>query len=350
MHLWIRAEERANERRVGITPVGVSRLLANGLDITVEDSPIRVIPIDGFRQSGAQIAAAGSWRSAPEDAVIFGLKELPEDTGPLRHRHILFGHAFKGQADGAHLLRRFRDGGGALYDLEYLVDETGRRVAAFGYWAGFVGAALSVAAWAAQHAGRTLDPVAPWPDQTALIDDVQTRLTAAQAPLPTVLIIGALGRTGTGASAFLNALGIQPTAWDMAETAHGGSFPQVLSHTMFLNCILAMDGVPVFVPATAKDAPRALRVIGDIACDPSSDFSPIKVYDRVTTWAEPTLRAADAPPLDVMAIDNLPSLLPLESSTDFAEQLLPHLLALPQIDEGVWARAHASYQHALGSL
>lgn len=321
-----------------------------GIDVTVEESPTRIIPIDGYRQTGATIVVPGSWRTAPDDAVIFGLKELPDDTGPLRHRHILFGHAFKGQADGAHLLQRFKDGGGALYDLEYLVDEHQRRVAAFGYWAGFVGAALSVAAWAAQHTDTSMGTVTGWPNQDALITDMTERLSAANAPLPTVLIIGASGRTGTGAAAFLNALNITPTAWDMAETAHGGPFPEILAHNIFLNCILATKGVPVFVPETAATAPRALRVIGDIACDPSSDFSPIKLYDRVTTWAEPTLRAVQDPPLDIMAIDNLPSLLPLESSEDFADQLLPHLLALPQLDQGVWGRAHTTYQSALKSL
>lgn len=350
MHLWVRAEERANERRVGLSPAGVTRLVAAGITVTVEDSPTRIIPLDGYQAAGARTVPAGSWRGAPEDAVIFGLKELPEDTGPLRHRHILFGHAFKGQADGPHLLRRLRDGGGALYDLEYLVDETGRRVAAFGYWAGFVGAALSTAAWAAQHGCTRMGPVDSWPDQAALIADIKARLDAARAPLPTALIIGALGRTGTGAAAFLEALGVAPTRWDLAETAHGGPFPQVLAHGLFLNCILAMDGVPVFVPSTAIDAPRALRVIGDIACDPGSNFSPVKVYDRVTTWAEPVLRVAQMPPLDVMAIDNLPSLLPLESSEDFAAQLLPHLLALPQIDSGVWGRAQATYRTALKGL
>ncbi|HSF64622.1 MAG TPA: saccharopine dehydrogenase, partial [Paracoccaceae bacterium] len=85
----------------------------------------------------------------------------------------------------------------------------------------------------------------------------------------------------------------------------------------------------------------------DIACDPTSEFSPIKVYDRVTDWAAPALRVADNPPLDVTAIDNLPSLLPVESSEDFAAQLLPHLLTLPALDQGVWGRARAEYdRHA----
>ena len=80
-------------------------------------------------------------------------------------------------------------------------------------------------------------------------------------------------------------MGVAVTKWDMAETASGGPFPEVLQHEIFLNCILARPGCPVFVPAAAKTAPRTLTVIGDIACDPTSDFSPIKVYDRATDWA-----------------------------------------------------------------
>ena len=56
----------------------------------------------------------------------------------------MFGHAFKGQRGAETLLGRFRAGGGRLYDIEYLVDEGGRRLAAFGYWAGFAGAAVSL--------------------------------------------------------------------------------------------------------------------------------------------------------------------------------------------------------------
>jgi saccharopine dehydrogenase (NAD+, L-lysine-forming) len=56
------------------------------------------------------------------------------------------------------------------------------------------------------------------------------------------------------------------------------------------------------------------------------------------------LRVQDAPPMDVMAIDNLPSLLPVEASHDYAAQLLPSLLTLDRLDRGVWARAEATYK------
>ena len=131
-HLWVRAEQRDSEQRVGITPDGVAELLATGFRASVETSSCRAIPIDGYRATGCQIVAENSWPEAPSDAIIFGLKELPEDGTPLAHRHILFGHAYKGQADGPTLLNRFKAGGGTLYDLEYLTHENGRRVAAFG--------------------------------------------------------------------------------------------------------------------------------------------------------------------------------------------------------------------------
>ncbi|NBO21228.1 MAG: saccharopine dehydrogenase, partial [Rhodobacteraceae bacterium] len=116
------------------------------------------------------------------------------------------------------------------------------------------------------------------------------------------------------------------------------------------NCILARPGCPVFVPADAKGAARALTVIGDIACDPTSDFSPIKVYDRATDWDAPALRVAEHPPLDVTAIDNLPSLLPVESSQDYAGQLLPSLLTLTDLKAGVWGRAKGDFDRHSAAL
>ncbi|GHE01670.1 saccharopine dehydrogenase [Defluviimonas sp. 20V17] len=349
-HLWVRAEQRPNEERVGLTPEGAAMLIAAGLRVTVEESHARAIPIEGYRAAGCEIAPENSWSDAPRDSIVFGLKELPEDGTPLIHRHVMFGHAFKGQPAGQALLRRFRAGGGMLYDLEYLVDEAGRRVAAFGYWAGFAGAAVSLKCWAAQLRGGIAGPVRQYPDKDALLSDLRAELDAIGAARPRALVIGALGRVGTGAADLCAELGVAVTKWDIAETAHGGPFPEVLEHEIFLNCILARPGCPVFVPASATTDPRKLRVIGDIACDPSSDFSPIKVYDRVTDWEKPALRVAQDPPLDVTAIDNLPSMLPVESSIDYASQLLPALLTLGALSEGVWGRAKAEYDRHSANL
>jgi saccharopine dehydrogenase (NAD+, L-lysine-forming) len=296
-HLWIRAEQRDSEQRVGITPAGVSSLMAAGFRVTVEHSSCRAIALEGYQATGCDIAAENSWPSAPHDAIIFGLKELPEDGTDLPHRHIMFGHAFKGQADGPALLARFKSGGGTLYDLEYLTDETGRRVAAFGYWAGYAGAAVGLKVWAAQQAGNLPGPatIGAYKDKDALLADLATDLKAGQAngaDMPNAIIIGALGRVGTGAGDLLTAMGLAVTRWDMAETSTGGPFPEILDHNIFVNCVLAMPNIPVFVPKSAVPAKRRLSVIADVSCDPNSPFNPIPIYSRSTNFADPVIRVS----------------------------------------------------------
>lgn len=348
-HLWVRAEQRASEQRVGLTPDGAKTLLEAGFLVTVERSGCRAIGIDGYRAAGCKIVAENSWPDAPPDVIIFGLKELPTDGTPLPHRHIMFGHAYKGQSDGPALLARFRAGGGALYDLEYLKDESGRRVAAFGYWAGYAGAAVGLKVWAAQQAGNIPGPASihTYPSKSNLLADLASDLSAGLAngaTMPDAIIIGALGRVGTGAGDLLTAMGLAVTRWDMAETSKGGPFPGILDHSLFVNCVLAGPNIPVFVPKSTLTAPRRLSVIADVSCDPSSAFNPVPIYDHATSFTDPVIRAASNPPLDVMAIDNLPSMLPVESSQDYAAQLLPALLALGDIDAGVWGRAKAVFE------
>ena len=96
---------------------------------------------------------------------------------------------------------------------------------------------------------------------------------------------------------------------------------------------------PIYIPKSVIRKERKLSVIGDIACDPKNFYSPIKIYDTETTWEQPTRRICNDPILDVTAIDNLPSILPQESSKDFASQLLPSLLSLDNIEAGVWKKA-----------
>ncbi len=342
-HLWVRAEQRENEERCGLTAEGVSALIKAGIRVTVEESSTRAAGLTGYAEAGAEIARENSWPDAPRDAIIFGLKELPEDGTPLPHRHIMFGHAFKGQFSGRALLDRFKAGGGTLYDLEYLVGEDGRRVAAFGYWAGFAGAAVSLKAWIAQQTGNVCAPVAPYPSKDVLLDELGISLKSIGG-LPNAIVIGALGRVGTGAADLCEAMGMKVTKWDMAETASGGPFPQILDHDIFLNCIFARPGTPVFVGKDALAIDRKLTVIGDVACDPDSDYNPVPIYDRATTWDVPALRVHGAPVMDVMAIDNLPSMLPVESSLDYAAQLLPSLLTLGDLNSGVWARAKTEFE------
>ncbi len=194
-HLWLRAESKPNEERTALTPDFAKQLLHAGFDVTVEDSPQSAFDIDAYRTVGCAIESAHAWITrAPADAYILGLKELAAGDTPLHHRHIHFAHLYKEQSGWQLELKRFIDGGGELLDLEYLVDEHARRVAAFGYWAGFAGAALALLAWAGQKRGASpvLAPVKSRPSKDALVAEVQTAIQGCGRQ-PRMLVIGAVG-------------------------------------------------------------------------------------------------------------------------------------------------------------
>ncbi len=352
--LWLRAESKPGEARAALAPPHAKMLIDRGFSVVVEDCRQRVFPISDYEAAGCAIAATGEWPAAPANSFILGLKELPDDGSMLSHTHIYFAHAFKEQAGWTELLGRFAAGEGCLLDLEYLVDGDGRRLAAFGHWAGFTGAALGVLNWSRQRRGLTpgLPALAPWPDSIALVAECREALREAAAtggPAPTMIIIGAGGRVGGGALRLAAELDLPATEWDIAETAAGGPFPALLDYDILVNCVLVHDPMPPFLTQqmTGLDG-RRLGVIADVSCDPYGSYNPLPLYQRCTTLQDPCLRLIErAPPLDVIAIDHLPSLLPGESSLDFSEQLLPSLLRLQHPEGEEWQRARTLFHERL---
>ena len=112
------------------------------------------------------------------------------------------------------MLSRFPRGGGTLLDLEFLQDESGRRVAAFGFHAGFAGAALAVQTWAWQltHPKDPLLPgVSSYANEGLLLEEIRSALKKGEKKAgrpPRVLVIGALGRCGNGAVELCQKVGI----------------------------------------------------------------------------------------------------------------------------------------------
>ncbi|MGI9413401.1 MAG: saccharopine dehydrogenase [Hyphomicrobiales bacterium] len=357
VRIWLRAEMKPAERRTALTPEGAAELVGAGFDVTVELSQQSVFAAEDYAAAGCQLVAAGTWPDAPEDAFILGLKELPEGDAPLRHRHIHFAHVFKQQAGWRDVLRRFAQGGGVLYDLEFLVDDTGRRVAAFGYWAGFAGAAVALKAWCGQQTGSepVVPPLGDYDNRDVLTAEVAKELGEAAriaGRAPRTIVIGARGRSGSGAVELVRSAGLDVTEWDLEETAKGGPFPEILEHDIFVNCVLVFSAVPPFItPELAGQAGRTLSVVSDVSCDPYGDYNPVPLYSDVTSFEAPTLHLLDGPPpLDLAAIDNLPSMLPREASEDFGRQLLPTLKALDRPDEGAWARAYETFKDKTAGL
>jgi saccharopine dehydrogenase (NAD+, L-lysine-forming) len=89
--------------------------------------------------------------------------------------------------------------------------------------------------------------------------------------------------------------------------------------------------------------------------DVTSPFTPVPIYNVATTFDKPTVQVtglpAGSPPLSVISIDHLPSLLPREASEAFSRDLLPSLLQLNDWKNApVWARAYKLFQEKVASL
>mmetsp|Transcript_48390 Transcript_48390/g.117154 ORF Transcript_48390/g.117154 Transcript_48390/m.117154 type:complete len:391 (-) Transcript_48390:116-1288(-) len=382
--IWLRHETKAKEQRVTLTPDGCKQLLAAGYDVTVERSPTRIILDKDYEAvDGVTMVDTNSWRALVHDPklLIVGLKEIgtPEEhaevlkatSGAFVNHHTYFAHCYKGQDGWEQVMEAYQKGGdqAVLYDYEFLWNQKKHNVgAAMSPFAGFVGAAQGVRAWCWQmlHQGDDAPPLpAIVPSTKAkLIEELKAQIdkvVAAGYEKPKVMVMGALGRCGSGSRECAHGIGLETIDWDMEETKKGGPFPEILKADIFVNCILLRGKTPPFLTLDIIDDPglqadRKLRVISDVSCDPTSEYNPIPVYDHITSWEEPALRVRNngkageksSLPLDVISVDNLPSVLAEEASFAFGETLLPLLLEYPA--SSCWDDSAKIYKENLAKL
>ncbi|WVO15759.1 hypothetical protein L204_103421 [Cryptococcus depauperatus] len=349
--IWLRCEKKPFEHRSALTPTTAKILLDNNFDVYIEKDPQRIFEDKEFED-------------APVDVPIIGLKELPESTNPLPHTHIQFAHCYKQQGGWNDVLRRFAEGNGTLYDLEFLEDPiTHRRVAAFGFHAGFAGAAAGALAFAAQQkdGGKgVLQRLEPYPNEQAMVKQVSEALEGTKEGKNgvKVLVIGALGRCGSGAVDLFRKAGVAEKnimKWDMAETAKGGPFQEILDVDIFVNCIYLSKPIPKFITSdfiASAGNDRRLSVVVDVSCDTTNPHNPIPIYNINTTFPEPTVEVDTkgvGKRCTVISIDHLPTLLPREASEQFSTDLLPSLLQLPERSTAeVWTNAEKLFKQKLG--
>jgi saccharopine dehydrogenase (NAD+, L-lysine-forming) len=286
--------------------------------------------------------------------TIIGLKELPESDEPIPHKHIQFAHCFKNQGGWTQILARFYKGGGTLYDLEFLNDENGRRVAAFGFHAGFAGAAAGALGLAANRKGEKLGQLEPYDDEHAMVSGVKAALGGSAKGVK-VLVMGALGRCGRGAVDLFRKIGVDEDdilKWDLEETKAGGPFKEILDVDIFVNCIYLSSPIPHFITREtiiAAGKQRRLSLIVDVSCDTTNPHNPIPLYDINTTFSDPTVPVeigSELPGLSVISIDHLPTLLPREASEQFSADLLPSLLEYPEKTR-VWTDAEKLFREKM---
>ena len=106
-----------------------------------------------------------------------------------------------------------------------------------------------------------------------------------------------------------------------------------------VNCVYKISKVPTSATHETLESPdRVLNVVCDALCDPTRRTTRC----RYRTYRAPTIatKITSNPPLSVISVDRLPSLLPRGASEAFSAYLLPSSLLLNKREEAlVWIRA-----------
>ncbi|MCJ1245892.1 Saccharopine dehydrogenase [Trapelia coarctata] len=182
-------------------------------------------------------------------------------------------------------MSRFPAGSGTLLDLEFLT-ENGRRIAASDITLAMPEPPLQ--SWTGP--GDSIPPIVAllcplnyYPNETALVSDVKASMQKgfkyASSP-----------------------------PQDMAETAKGGPFKEIIESDIFINCIYLDKPIPKFVNRQSLSSPdRKLSVVCDVGCDTTNPHDHIPIYDICTTFDNPTVpvEVERDPPLSVISIDHL---------------------------------------------
>ena len=316
--IYIRSEDIPNEFRVPLIPSDVKILIQRGFQVHVQRSENRIYKDSEYSKVGAILTTEKWYHDTYKDFLIVGLKEF--DVSYLNHHtHIYFSHSLKGQANSRAILNAFKDSNSKLYDFEFFTNNN-KRVIAFGIYAGQVGCALGLLQAYNKLNHHSLAQLKPWSSYKEMCSSIKPSNLR-------IAIIGANGRCGTGVKRVLNDMSIPFT-----EFSRESDYTSLIEYDIIFNCIVLDESYNKiwFNKNTIFTKPT---IIVDISCDYSKPNNPIQLYEKATTWDTPVFHYNEN--VDIIAIDNLPSLLPRESSDDFSATFR----VLLEYPSNIWTKA-----------
>ena len=141
--IGIRREDKSEwERRAPLVPEDVALLDSkHSIEVVVQPSHIRVFTDEEYKEVGAEV------REDLNAPVIFGVKEMPPDFFERDKIYVFFSHTIKGQEYNMPMLKQMMNKGNTLIDYECIENGNGKRLIAFGKYAGIAGIVESL--WAA---------------------------------------------------------------------------------------------------------------------------------------------------------------------------------------------------------
>ncbi|MGK7950046.1 MAG: NAD(P)-dependent oxidoreductase [Xenococcaceae cyanobacterium] len=365
----VREGKIKSDSRVPLTPKQCKYLLEGyrDLQIFVQPSQERCFSDSEYEGQGIPLT-----ENLAECDILLGVKEVPINLLLPNKTYLFFSHTIKKQPYNRELLRSILQKKIRLIDYECLRDSSGKRIIAFGRWAGIVGGHNAILTWGRRSGEFNLKPLHECNDWA----EAQTYYQ--NLPLANIkLVVTGDGRVASGATEVLDLMNIkrvspqvfleknleepvytQLTVKEMYRKEGQASFDEThyyqhpeqyvssfepYTHTanIMLNGIYWDRRIPVFF--SKEDMKRkdfTIQVIADVTCDIAPDSS-IPSTIRASSIAEPIygydpILEKETLPfqshcIDVMAVDNLPNELPRDASEDFGNQLISKVW--PELDK-----------------
>nr|WP_090257605.1 NAD(P)-dependent oxidoreductase [Roseivirga pacifica] len=350
------------DRRVPVTPAQVGEIINSYPDVTVrcQRSDIRCFEDSEYEKVGATLVDDVS-----DCDVIIGVKEVPMSMLADGKTHFFFSHTIKKQEYNRELLKTIIQKKIRLVDWECLTDTDGKRLIAFGRYAGIVGAYNGILTFGKRYNLFHLRPAHTCFD----MEDMAKEYAKVKLPPVKIALTGG-GRVSKGAMEVLFGMGIrrvspaeflsenfnepvftQLNTRDYNQRINGGGFDRdefysdpVNYESTFLPYARKADiliagafwdpAAPVLF--TREDAEKndfKIKVIADITCDiegsipstkqPSTIDDPVYDYNPSNDRVEPAF--SDEGNITVMAVDNLPCELPRNASEDFGKEFVARI-------------------------
>lgn len=356
----IREEKNPPDSRVPLTPEQCQYLIQNNedLEIVIQSSDKRCFSDAEYQEKNIPVV-----EDVSNCDILLGVKEVPINSLIANKTYLFFSHTHKKQPYNRKLLQTILQKNIRLIDYECLCDTQGKRVIAFGHWAGVVGAHNAILAWGKRQQTFDLKPMHQCHD----FAEAKTYYNNLSLPNFKIVITGD-GRVSNGAATVLNLMNIQKVSpqdflnqefsypvytqlsvkdmyakkeenifdesnyYEHPEQYYSIFEPYTKVSNIMINGIYWEKKVPIFF--TKKDMKKdnfKIEVIADVTCDiapdasipctirPSTISNPIYGYD-------PNLETETKPfqphSIDIMAVDNLPNELPRDASEDFGNQLI----------------------------
>lgn len=352
------------DNRVALTPELAKKLMENnpGLEIIVQPSSTRAYSDEEYKEVGIKLS-----EDLSDCDLLLGIKEAQINTLIPNKKYMFFGHIAKMQEYNKPLFKDLIDKNITFTDYEYLVDDNGNRLVAFGWYAGVVGLYYTLRGWGIRNKSYDL----PQPHIGFSIEELVKNLKNVDLGNARIVITGR-GRVSQGAQYILKRIGAKELtkeefislegeegieycvaslsdlvannvalAFDRDEfKAHPENYhsifkPYAKSADILLSCHFWANGEPVYLDQESfRNKEFRIQMIGDITCD---IMGSIKSTLRSTTHKDPFFdynpyseseEPAFSNPCNVtvMAVDTCPNALSRETSQNFGENLIKYVL------------------------